>query len=267
MKKRVFSLLLALILLSLANPAYADVIYEPEDRFYQNNYQNCEYLGRSFFTNGKDGYVSIYRSPDSDAILDVASNGDRIYVSFTYDNDKTLWGVVQYTIDADGKLLNAYSGDATTGWIMMDELHLIYDASSFYDAHENKFYAYTGEGIKSGQDEIILWTFPCSGEIAGHMPEAESYLFQIAYKDQDGREWGHISYHFGMRNVWVCLSDPANKDIPPVEYETVSLTPPSASPAPSASLSSTTILLIVLIALLVIVTVVLIPVLLKRRKV
>jgi hypothetical protein len=34
------------------------------------------------------------------------------------------------------------------------------------------------------------------------------------YTDPQGRVWGFIGYLYGHRNIWVCLSDPLNSDIP-----------------------------------------------------
>ena len=70
--------LAVLLALSLAVPAAADVIWEPEDSFYQKHAEECQLLQRSFYTNGPEGYVNFYRSPDSSAVTGQMENGTKL---------------------------------------------------------------------------------------------------------------------------------------------------------------------------------------------
>ena len=103
--------LLAVCLLSAT--ALADVIWEPDDDFYQQHSEDCEYLGRSYYVNGPEGGAALYQNPGGGYVR-VVENGVPLYISFTYtDLGGTLWGVAEY-------------GDAgDTGWVDMADLLLI----------------------------------------------------------------------------------------------------------------------------------------------
>lgn len=49
--------LLTVCLLSAA--ALADVIWEPDDDFYRQHSEDCEYLGRSYYVNGPEGGAAL----------------------------------------------------------------------------------------------------------------------------------------------------------------------------------------------------------------
>ena len=50
-------LLASLLAVSLAAPAAADVIWEPEDSFYQKHAEECQLLQRSFYANGPEALL------------------------------------------------------------------------------------------------------------------------------------------------------------------------------------------------------------------
>jgi hypothetical protein len=41
-----------------------------------------------------------------------------------------------------------------------------------------------------------------------------NFWVSLAYEDAQGREWGFVPYLYGSRNIWVCLDEPLNSDIP-----------------------------------------------------
>ena len=108
---------------------------------------------------------------------------------------------------------------------------IVYDYKSFEKAYGNEFYPYDGD-FKALIDAnlIVFWTWPGSGEyyhIFGppykdeflerwlQTPSSSFHLVTHAYTDEDGREWGFIqNVRSDFRNMWWCLSDPANMDIP-----------------------------------------------------
>lgn len=57
--KKFLSLACALAaLLALAAPARADLLWEPDNRFYRDH--PCTYVDRSFYANGPDGFVTLW---------------------------------------------------------------------------------------------------------------------------------------------------------------------------------------------------------------
>ena len=49
MKRRMLSLVTVLVLaLALALPAAADVIWTPDNTFYESHYKECTYVGRGY---------------------------------------------------------------------------------------------------------------------------------------------------------------------------------------------------------------------------
>ena len=54
--------------------------------------------------------------------------------------------------------------------------------------------------------------------------EMEPVQTAIVYTDAAGREWGHVGYWYGNRNIWFCLSDPENQNLS-VEDHTPDLYP------------------------------------------
>ena len=87
--RRLFGgLFAALLAMSLAVPAAADVIWEPEDAFYKSHAEDCTLLQRSFYTNGEAGYVNLYASPESDTVTGQIENGNRSAIYWQYED----WG-------------------------------------------------------------------------------------------------------------------------------------------------------------------------------
>ena len=80
-------LLTLLLALSLTLPAFADVLWEPDNRFYQQHALNCEYHNRSYTANSPQGYVDVRSAPDGVVIAQV-ENGQRLNVYVLY----RAWG-------------------------------------------------------------------------------------------------------------------------------------------------------------------------------
>ena len=77
------------------------------------------------------------------------------------------------------------------------------------------------EEIFSGEEETlpvgekaVLWSYPCSGENQGILEPEEELTFSEFYKDSQERIWGNLGYYRGIRDRWICLSDPENEEIP-----------------------------------------------------
>jgi len=104
-----------------------------------------------------------------------------------------------------------------SGWIKLDQMLVMYDYVAFEEDHRDEFYPYDGDftQIKEARS-AIAWAWPGSDAHIWTYEDLETENFRVsyAYKDNEGREWGFVTYLYGGRNIWVCLSDPLNRDIP-----------------------------------------------------
>ena len=198
--------------------AFADVIWTPDDTFYEENYEDCEYVGRSYYANGPKGYISVMERPDGGRHLAYISNGPIFFVSMTYDKGAGgTWGLVQYHMDGEGLPEADYSweedGDAVVGWIDMDSLLAVYDGYTFAEEHEAQIKDTDAGSMPeiSIPDEgvIYLWEFPGSVDSCGelHFLEGEMVIDKT-YEEPDGDVWGHSSYYYGYKNFWINMSNP-----------------------------------------------------------
>lgn len=261
----IFILLAICCLVILPVSAYADILIEPKNDFYSKHSSECSRLDKSFYANGKIGYVSIKEEPGSKRNAAIIENGEIVFIMATYDYNGEIWGVTQ--IYADSKKYD----ELINGWIPMDDLLHVYDYSSFAEEHQSAFYAYEDsyDSLDTGAD-IVIWSWPGSGTTQGTLEalsgeDLADFSISHAYKDEVGREWGFIGYWHGYRNMWICISDPGNYDIPafnpPPQPE---LWPPSEVPAVQNGLS-TPLLIIILVIVLVIGTAVMIRIFWKPK--
>lgn len=197
--KQLLALCLTLLMMTLLTvPAAADIIYEPEDNFYKTHAEDCEYNSyRRYLTNGEAGYVYLYKNPESDLTVQSYPNGETIAISFLYTSPEgEVWGIV--------------SGDA--GWFDMSQLSLIYDSQAFLEDNKDKCVPYTQGSytIEASEEKPVrIWAYP-GGEMDEMTFTWNEFIqsVQMTYTDEAGNVWGHIGYARGIRNVWVCLTDP-----------------------------------------------------------
>ena len=263
MFKRCLMVLLVMAVCLMAFPVAicADVLVEPENHFYNRHREECEFLGRSFAANGKDGFVSVKREPGSGREVARAQNEESLYVQFTYWHKGKAWGAV-------------ISGDED-GWVPLEQLLLEYDYSAFEQEFKGDFYDYTGsmDALYEAQN-VVFWTWPGSGaqafvlEKEWRNPETdESFLTATqAYKDVEGREWGFFPYVYGVRNTWACLSDPGNKAISAFNTRAPQPWVPEGSGLDTPGSPSAPWLVIILVAALGVGTVVLIKLFYKAKR-
>ena len=271
MKKRglVFLLLTVSLLLTLPFAARADLIIAPYNNvFFTRHRDECTYLWQRRYANGENGFVSAKEEPGSEKETIAVENGERLNIMFTYNYEGEEWGVA--TIHTSEQ-----SAVPISGWIPMEQLLLLYDELSFAEEYGHEFYRYIGsyDSLKTAE-ELVFWSWPGSGimqnpeSIPGSIISAknEEYSFFSAYKDEEGREWIHASYVQGRESsgVWVCISDPENREIPAFNP------PPELAPwlsaTPSKSALSTPWLITILVAVLVAGTVVLVRIFWKPKK-
>lgn len=214
-KKTSPALLLAILLLmttvlAISITACADNTFEPgnpENDFFAREREHILYLGRFFLANGADGYASAKDAPDSKNEIARLENGNHYYVQNSCLYDGEFWGMIPI-VEED--LYAIY-------WVRLDEFLVIYDYISFEEEHINELYPYTGskEEIKEA-GAIVAWSRPGAEKPLYTIEEINTNSFAIehVYMDTNGREWGFIRYMPNRGNIWVCLSDPLNTELP-----------------------------------------------------
>lgn len=201
MKRKLFSFLLViLVLLSAAMPAYADVIWEPEDSFYQKHVDECTYVGRKYELAGYDGNVTIWDAPGS-VVSGEYPNGTQGWVQFTWSDSNVIWGYIY-----------GLGGKVDDGWVPMDDLTLVYDSEEFFKEHKAEITE--TDQVPVDFHSAVLYLYP-GGPTGGILEEDADYMtfsesFSAVYTDADGLHWGYVTYYMGSRDAWVCIDDPQN---------------------------------------------------------
>ena len=214
MAKKILALFMAVLMaLSLTATALADVVWEPRNSFYETHHSQCTYLGRSYYANGPDGFVTLWDAPGGSTVAAQYENGTALSVYWTYKN----WGCITVW---EGK-----NREEVSGWVPMEQLYLIYDHISFEEEYGAYFKPYDGQfdgsGLKDG-DEIWIWEHPLSygpkdtlkigpdwdflEQLQGSTGSPSA--FSQTYTDPNGRIWGYVGYLYGYRSFWVLLENP-----------------------------------------------------------
>ena len=201
--------------------ASADVIYTPEDDFYQSHQEQCQYEDRSYTTNGPNGTVTVYQSPESDKQIVTLDNGIALWISWTYeDSDGIVWGFWE----------NYKTKEA--GWIPMAYLEVIYDGRSFLEEYGKDIHQETGALDNQYAGETIrFWEYPGS-EVCYETFFEDAYApeYSAEYTDEAGRRWGRVHYYMSFSG-WICLDDPT------ADHETLY---PNVEPSTEPSVAETT---------------------------
>lgn len=209
MFKRFFAVTIVYLLLMTPLAAYADLIVEPENDFFSRYENECVYLGRSFYANGANGSVSVKDKPGSNKDVTTIENGETVYIEYSCVYKGDYWGIAS--------LYSKETSENLYGWMQMDQLLVLYDYIAFEEDHQGEFYQYKGDydEIKK-EGAAVAWPWPGSDAPLWTVESLDTTNFRVshAYKDDMGREWGFVTYLYGSRNIWVCLSDPLNQDIP-----------------------------------------------------
>ena len=88
MKKYIERMLLTLVGIFLmfticAAEAHADLLYEPDDDFYEAHREECQYEARSYIADGPDDVLIVYKSPESSEETGRIKNGKKVFVEFS----------------------------------------------------------------------------------------------------------------------------------------------------------------------------------------
>lgn len=203
--RTLLTLTLTILMLSaLALPVAADIIYEPSNLFYNTHREECEYLRvRHYVANTKEGYAYLYQSPDNAMTVRAYPNGEEAAITWLYTAPNgAQWGMV---------------GDES-GWICLADWSLVYDSREFLKDHETECVPFEGESAAeipaTEEKPVIAWSYP-GGDRAEYTLSSGNVAYFVGqtYTDANGTVWGHIGYMYGMRDFWVCLSNPYDESV------------------------------------------------------
>ncbi len=219
MKKRILCILLALV--CLCSTALADVIYEPENAFYEHHRDECEYVSRNYIVPESGAEVCV--KPGGKPLGSYAA-GESVYVDYLYTDPNTgeRWGLCQF-----------YGGKGwEDGWVCLTGLQVVYDYRDFAADHGEAFYEPAEDevpAIELSETVTVLWPYPGAAkpdtEITPEQADGLPLQFWTLFDDEAGRTWGYLGYWRGWRNKWVCLSDPSAAELPPRETPVVTVAP------------------------------------------
>ena len=122
MKRRIGSLILVLtVLLTLCAVAQADVLWEPDNNFYVKNADQCDYIGRQYYANGDEGFITLWEAPGGTRAVHQFQNGYTLWVYYQFEDwaCAVVWG-------DEGEI---------TGWAPMEDFVLKYDYLSFEEEY------------------------------------------------------------------------------------------------------------------------------------
>ena len=211
MKRFLSACLTAVMLLALAVPVSADLLWEPRSNaFYSMHRDDCEYLGRNYRANSPDGFVTVWNAPNGSMVVDQFSNGFQMWAYWQYEN----WGLV--SIRGDEEWIE--------GWVDLEQMDLIYDNASFAEEYAHRIAPYNGEfaDFTDAGAVINFYSYPGSPDIVRSnfmfeydtmemlvgTKDSPSYI-QSVFVDEQGLTWGFVGYMRGRLNAWFCLDDPS----------------------------------------------------------
>jgi hypothetical protein len=237
--------LFVLAILALTTPvAHGDVLIEPKNNFWEQHREQMVHLERGFTVLADAGSVAVHKAPNVKNAVKNLNNGQTFIVDYACLYDGVYWG---YSLGHDG-------------WVEMTQLRLLYDYPDFDAEHQGEFYPYDG-GFAALEEtgEALAWRWPGADQPTWTLsldPEnLTSSMFSWAYRDADDRQWGFLTYYYGYRNVWICISDPMNPDIPtfnPAPAPTI-WTPETyyTNIEPTSTIPTSTIVIIVVVLVVV----------------
>lgn len=203
---------------------YGDMIAEPDNSFYYDNYESCEYIESRPFEALED--AKLLKDPNGKAVSKDIRKGDKLNISFTYtDKNGEVWGCCMFYGSADAD---------SDGWIKMSQVKEIYNVFTFIDEHSDEFSDYSGElDDYIPQEKVVLWEYPYSENCYSVKAEdwftKENYPFknEIADKcwtDENGNMWIYSGRWITkdadrFDNRWVFLPDPETTDLSNFGYD------------------------------------------------
>lgn len=204
MNRRIqITLLVLLCMIIQASVVRADLIFEPQDSFYEKHKDACEYVNRVYVVNGYGGETDVYDSPGSAEKVMTIQNRETYYISFVYTDKKNVkWGFVE-------------DSQENGGWVPMDYMYPVYDSQSFYEEYKEKITSKGGvvPNVTKG-DVIYGWKYPGSETKFKIEIMEDSFDYGSEFTDEEGMHWGNVGYYMGNKDFWVCIDEPENPDLP-----------------------------------------------------
>lgn len=224
MRRKYVSLALVMAaLLALCATARADVLWSPRnDRFFEQHYDDFDYIGRQYYANGDQGFITLWDAPNGTRVIHQFRNGYTLWLYYQYEDwvCAVVWG-------DEGEI---------SGWAPLADFALKYDYLSFAEEYAAEIRPYDGEfdDYAGSPAEIVFYEYPGAPE-PGDTWEAEEILdeltgregtscIQSIFVDEEGLTWGYVSYLYGLRNLWFCLDQPDGRDFPVREVDVPKLT-------------------------------------------
>ena len=192
--KRILAMVFALVLL-LPSLAFADVIVEPDNSFYRTHKEECQHReGRTYLADGPDGSLNLYTAPGG-TVSETLQNGAAFYCQWTYtDKQGIVWGF----------------SEGHGAWVPLGYTMVQYDHIAFREEHADKITTPTNTMTMECKS-VYLYEYPGAPNPL-QMGNLDLTAEQL-YTDEQGRQWGYVSYVYGIRNKWFCLDDPANDQL------------------------------------------------------
>ncbi len=192
--KKALAFLFVLLLLVPAL-AFADVIVEPDNSFYRTHQSECQHrTGRTYLANGPDGTLDLYTAP-AGTVAETLNNGTAFYCQWTYtDKEGAVWGFSE-----------RHGTWAPLGYTLVQ-----YDETAFEEDHKSEITAVTD---RTGAEYATVYLYEYPGASDFIQLDNVGLGAEKLYTDEQGRQWGFVSYIYAIRDRWFCLDEPANPDL------------------------------------------------------
>lgn len=225
MKKIISAILAVLTVFLLVQPvnAFADVIWEPNDSFFQAHSSEAYRAECTYVANSPAGYVLVCESPDKvGKNPKVLTNGEKAFAHFTVNYKGSNWGFYEvYDTNAD---------QYVSGWFNLDECYKVFDCNDFISANGDKLI--NEEKVINFGENYVMWVYP-GAETCNKLFECNDVHSFTQYIDDEGNEWYFFDYVMGMRNFWVNASAPEKTECKKYEVPEIAVIYPAKQPTAS----------------------------------
>lgn len=242
-------LLVPVVLVSCAIPACADLIWEPNDEFYEVHREECCEVKRVYKVSGGSGSVELLDAPNGTVIQEL-HNGEHIWIYYSWSDGAVTWGYLE-------------AGSDQKGWVRMEDMLLMYDGREFMQDHKEEIES-VSSFVKVEFQSVKLFRYPNGPEEDAIMFDDldEEVSFSTIYTDDAGLQWGYVSRLHGEREKWICIDEPMIEGAAERKY----VHTPQQEQAAASRRQTTLILAAVLVAVVVLISAVLIHKLPKRKR-
>ena len=200
MKKLVIAIIICL-LLTPSVTVFADVVGPWQNSFEKQNSKNFVRSERYFTIKSQN--TPLYEKPGTKTDY-LYEKGELVYIAETCLYGGEYWGL-------------AYDQNQPSGYYKMTDLLAVYDYVSFAEEFAGELYEFDGDLSKfESENKAVAWLWPGSGASTATFSGLHMDYVEIthAYKDPDGRVWCFLPFMQATPNIWLCASDPANREIP-----------------------------------------------------